>query len=312
MRQYPLSDKEKDQRLVWAVTRSVLETDNFKHKRHGKKSKSRWSLFTRILGLFVFFMKILGLYRQGFSNVFKIQVNTHRIISSKLPKVFDGFRVLHLTDLHIDGVDGLEDAIIERIKTVDFDLCVLTGDYRQAGSGIFTHILKPIQKISEQIQSEFGPLAVLGNHDTYLMTNYEEGCGIRLLINETVELIRGQDKIIVSGADDPFSYYTDASLMAFTSEKAFKIALVHTSELADIAAANDYDLYLCGHTHGGQICLPGGKALISHQDKGNKYIKGFWKMNSMKGYTSVGCGVSGVPLRYNCLPEITVFELYKD
>ncbi len=308
---YPLSDKEKKQRQIWAVTRSVLETDNFKHKRHGEKSKSRWNLFTRILGLFVFTMKIFGLYQVGLANVFKIEINKHRIAFPNLPDAFEGFKILHLSDLHIDSVKGLDDAIIERIKKVDFDLCVLTGDYRQASSGIFTHILKPIQKIAKHIQSEFGPLAILGNHDTYLMTNYEEGSGMRLLINETVELKRGNDKIFISGTDDPFSYYTDASLMAFTPEEGFKIALVHTSELADIAAENNYDLYLCGHTHGGQICLPGGKALISHQAEGNTYIKGFWEMNGMKGFTSAGCGVSGVPLRYNCMPEITVFELVK-
>ncbi|MCD6180565.1 MAG: metallophosphoesterase family protein [Bacteroidales bacterium] len=308
---YPLSEKEKNQRQVWAVTRSVLEMDNFKYKRHGQKSKSHWNLFTRILSLFVLSLKIFGLYRRGLENVFKIKIIKHRIVFPNLPSAFDGFKVLHLSDLHIDSVKGLDDAIIERIKKVDFDLCVLTGDYRQASSGVFTHILKSIKNISEHIQAEFDPLAILGNHDTYLMANYEEESRMRLLINETVELKRGSDKIIISGTDDPFSYYTDASLMAFTPEEGFKIALVHTSELADIAAENDYDLYLCGHTHGGQICLPGGKALISHQSEGSAFIKGFWEKGKMKGYTSSGCGVSGIPLRYNCPPEITVFELVK-
>ena len=170
--QYPLNDIEKNQRLIWAVTRSVLETDNFKHKRHGQKSKSRWNLFTRALRLFVFVIKMLGLYRQGLSNVFKIQIKQYRLAFPNLPAAFDGFKILHLTDLHIDCVSGLEDAIIEQIKKADFDLCVLTGDYRKEKSGLFTNILEPIQKISNHIQSEFGPLAVLGNHDTYLMTRY--------------------------------------------------------------------------------------------------------------------------------------------
>ena len=148
-----------------------METDSFKHKRHGQKSKSRWNLFTRVLGVFVLGMKIFRLYRLGLSNVFKIETNTHRLTFPNLPQAFDGFKILHLSDLHIDSVAGLDDAIIECIKKVDFDLCVLTGDYRQASSGVFTHILKPIQKISEHIQGEFGPLAILGNHDTYLMAN---------------------------------------------------------------------------------------------------------------------------------------------
>ncbi|MDA3906326.1 MAG: metallophosphoesterase [Bacteroidales bacterium] len=175
---YPLSDKEKNQRQIWAVTRSVLETDKFKHKRHGQKSKSRWNLFTRILGIFVIGLKILSLYRTGLENVFKIEINSHRLIFPNLPASFDGFKILHLSDLHIDSVDGLDDAIIERIKNADFNLCVLTGDYRKSSFGVFTHILEPIQKISKQIQSEFRPLAVLGNHDTYLMAKYEENSGM--------------------------------------------------------------------------------------------------------------------------------------
>jgi predicted MPP superfamily phosphohydrolase len=308
---YPLSEKEKKQRLVWSVTRSVLETDNFKHKRHGEKSKSRWNLFTRLLKFFVFVLKIFGWYKKGLSNVFAIQTHQYQLKFANLPEAFDGFKILQLSDLHIDSVPGLDDAILERIRQVDFDLCVLTGDYRQSSSGVFTQILKPMQKIAKEIQREFPPLAVLGNHDTYLMANYEMESGIRLLLNESVVLQRGDDKIIISGADDPFSYYTDASLTTFSPEKAFKIALVHTSELADVAAENDYNLYLCGHTHGGQICLPNGKALISHQTEGESFIKGFWDKNKMKGYTSSGCGVSGVPLRYNCPPEICVFELQK-
>ncbi len=308
---YPLSEKEKQQRLVWSVTRSVLETDNFKHKRHGEKSKSHWNLFTRLLKFFVFVLKILGWYKKGLSNVFDIQTHQYQLKFANLPEAFDGFKILQLSDLHIDSVSGLEDVILKSIGDVDFDLCVLTGDYRQSSSGIFTQILKPMQKIAKEIQREFKPLAVLGNHDTYLMANYEEKSGIRLLLNESVELQRGEEKIIISGADDPFSYYTDASLTTFSPEKAFKIALVHTSELADVAAENDYSFYLCGHTHGGQICLPNGKAFISHQTEGESFVKGFWNKNKMKGYTSSGCGVSGVPLRYNCPPEISVFELLK-
>ncbi|NPD45598.1 MULTISPECIES: metallophosphoesterase [unclassified Lentimicrobium] len=305
----PFGSQEK--RLLWATTRSVLETDQFKHKRHGKKSKSHWSYFKRILNFLVWGAKISGYYKKGYENARNIEINHYKLKFSNLPSNFDGFRILHLTDLHIDSTPELLHSILHVVDQVDFDLAVLTGDYRSESSGSFIQILKPIEELAKLLQKEFPPLAILGNHDTWLMTQYEEDLKISFLVNETIELERDGQKILVSGADDPFSYYTDTTLQTFSDKPGFKLALVHTSELADIAADHNYNLYLCGHTHGGQVCLPGGKALISHQKEGDEFIKGFWKMGKMQGFTSKGCGVSGVPLRFNCPGEITVFTLRK-
>lgn len=300
-----------ERKLIWATTRSVLETDHFKYKRHGQKSKSHWSSFKRILNFALWGTKILGLYQKGYRNALKIERREETLYFSQLPDKFDGFKILHLSDLHIDSLPELMHALIHEIDQVDFDLAVLTGDYRKEHSGEFTQILEPMKEVSRHLQKEFMPLAVLGNHDTWLMTEYEEELGIHFLINESIELKRGGQGIIISGTDDPFSFYTDAALEAFSDQHGFKIALVHTSELADIADGKNYQFYMCGHTHGGQVCLPGGKALISHQKEGKEFIKGFWKWGKMLGYTSRGCGVSGVPLRFNCPGEICVFTLRK-
>lgn len=300
-----------ERRMIWASTRSVLETDQFKHKRHGKKSKSHWNYFKRILHFLIWGAKISGYYRKGYRNALKINIKEEELHFPNLPDHFDGFRLLHLSDLHIDAMPELMHSIMHAVGQVDFDQAVLTGDYRKESSGAFTQILEPMKQVSKLLQKEFEPLAILGNHDTWLMTEYEEDLKMRFLVNETIELIRDGQSIYISGADDPFSFYTDAALESFTDKPGFKIALVHTTELADVAAENNYQLYLCGHTHGGQVCLPNGKALISHQNEGKEFINGFWKWDQMIGYTSKGCGVSGVPLRFNCLGEITVFTLRK-
>ncbi len=302
---------EKDKRLVWAMTRSVLETDQFKHKRHGKKSKSNWNYFKRIIHFLLWGTKITGLYKKGYANTQNIEIKEHELKFDNLPSNFDGFRILHLTDLHIDATPELVHSILHVVDQAEFDMAVLTGDYRQDNSGSFTQIIKPISEISALLQKEFPPLAILGNHDTYLMTDYEEELKLKFLINETIQIERDGQSITFSGADDAFSYFTDATLETFNDKPGFKVALVHSSELADIAAENGYNLYLCGHTHGGQVCLPGGKAIISHQTEGKKFISGFWKFGKMTGYTSNGCGVSGVPLRFNCPGEITIFTLRK-
>ncbi|MHC4946106.1 MAG: metallophosphoesterase, partial [Planctomycetota bacterium] len=92
---------------------------------------------------------------------------------------------------------------------------------------------------------------------------------------------------------------------------AFKVLAVHTPELFQEASDAGIDLYLCGHTHGGQICLPwiGPVLLNSHCPR--RLTRGRWKQGSMQGYTSTGAGSSMVPLRFNCAPEIALIELKK-
>jgi len=300
----------KEKRLIWAATRSVMETAGFIHKKSGEKSKSHWDLFLRLLKIFALLLKITGYYRKGYGNAKTIMVNELSLNFPNLPPAFDGFRILHLSDLHLDSIPGFASLIIDKIKDLRFDLCLLTGDYRRDISGSFTHILKPVKILSKYIRAPYGTFAVLGNHDTYLMARYEEESGMDLLINESVEVIKDGEKILITGTDDPYNFYTEPALLCLeTKGYGFKIALVHTSELARTASGNNYDLYLCGHTHGGQICLKEGVPLISHQFEGKQFNQGKWLLGKMTGYTSRGVGVSGMPIRFNCPAEITMIHL---
>ena len=300
----------KEKRLIWAATRSVLENVNFTHKRSGKKSKSHWNLFLRLLKIFAFLLKITGYYHKGYSNAKTIRVNELNLRFTNLPASFNGFKILHLSDLHIDSIPGFASIIIDKIKDLKFDICLLTGDYRRDNSGSFSQILKPLQVLSKYIHTSNGTFAVLGNHDTYLMAQYEQQSGMELLVNESVEIIKNGQKILITGTDDPHNIFTEPALLCLeTKGYNFKIAMVHTSELAKIASANKYDLYLCGHTHGGQICLKEGVPLISHQFEGKQFNQGKWNIGKMTGYTSRGVGVSGMPIRFNCPAEVTLITL---
>ncbi|MEI7660956.1 MAG: metallophosphoesterase [Bacteroidota bacterium] len=301
-----------EKRLIWAATRSVLESVGFAHKRSGKKSRSHWDFFLRLLKVFALLLKITGYYQKGYGNAKTIEVNEISLEFTNLPDAFNGFRILHLSDLHIDSIPGLATLIIDKIKDLRFDICLLTGDYRRDISGSFSHILKPVKILSKYIQAPYGTFAVLGNHDTYLMARYERESGMELLINESVEITREGQKILITGTDDPFNFFTEPAVLCLeTRGYDFKIAMVHTSELARAASENRYDLYLCGHTHGGQICLKEGVPLISHQFEGKQYNHGIWHMGNLTGYTSRGAGVSGIPVRFNCKPEVTLITLLK-
>jgi hypothetical protein len=303
-------ESRKAKRLIWAATRSVLENVGFLRNKNGKKSRSHWNLFLHLLSIFAFLLRITGYYRKGYGNAKTIKVTELTLRYPHLPSAFNGFRILHLSDLHIDSIPGFASLISDKIKNLGFDICFLTGDYRRDISGSFRHILKPFKILSKYIQAPYGTFAVLGNHDTFLMAQYEKESGLELLVNESVEILKDGEKILVTGTDDPFNFYTEQAMLSLeTKGYDFKIALVHTSELAKAASANKYSLYLCGHTHGGQICLKEGVPILSHQFEGKQFNQGLWGVGKMKGYTSRGVGVSGMPVRFNCAPEVVVITL---
>ncbi len=113
------------------------------------------------------------------------------------------------------------------------------------------------------------------------------------------------------GVDDPHYYETDNLEKAMTgvSDDTFSILLAHSPEITRQAAYAGVDVYLCGHTHGGQICLPGGQPLIANSRCPHNQCKGAWKYDTMQGYTSRGVGTSSVDVRFNCPPEITIHTL---
>jgi hypothetical protein len=287
-----------------------LENVGHLRNKNGKKSKSHWNLFLFLLRIFAYLLRLTGQYKNGYGNAKTIKISELTLKYPNLPEAFNGFRILHLSDLHIDCIPGFASLISNRIKQLDFDICFLTGDYRRDISGSFSQIMKPFKILSKYIQAPYGTFAVLGNHDTFLMAQYEKQSGLELLVNESVEIVKDGQKILVTGTDDPFNFYTEQALICLeTNSVDFKIALVHTSELAKVASANKYSLYLCGHTHGGQICLKEGTPIISHQFEGKQFNQGEWEIGQMKGYTSRGVGVSGMPVRFNCAAEVTVITL---
>jgi predicted MPP superfamily phosphohydrolase len=113
------------------------------------------------------------------------------------------------------------------------------------------------------------------------------------------------------GLDDAHFYgtYNLAQMSSGMPANAFRIALVHSPELALDIEKQGAALYLTGHTHGGQICLPGGIPIITHVKCFPEMIKGKWRVRNMQGYTSCGLGASGLLVRINCPPEIAIHEL---
>jgi len=306
------SNKEKSRRLIWSITRSVLETDNYKHRKYGEKTRKKWSWFELLIKIFEWSIKKTRLYDIGYENAKNTVLNRVDLYYEDLPDIFDGYSILHFTDLHLDAFDGISTRVGKLIKDLEVDLCVMTGDFREGVSGGFKKILDPLQEIVSQVTTRDGILAILGNHDTYQMVSPMERMGIRVLANETVEICRSGQKIFITGLDDPYYYYTDRAISAMEETgEGFKLVLAHTPSLYDVADKNQYALYLTGHTHAGQICLPRGIPIILHLRHGRKYYRGVWQYNGMKGITGQGLGTVGIPVRFNTQSEIILIRLLK-
>jgi len=138
-----------------------------------------------------------------------------------------------------------------------------------------------------------------------------EGMGIGVLLNESTTIIRGDQRIHLAGIDDAHFYRVDNIQEAAAGIPAyeFSILLSHTPEIYRQAAHAGFDLMLSGHTHGGQICLPGSIPVTLDSVLPRRMGSGAWTYQQMAGYTSVGVGACIVAVRLNCPPEITLHQL---
>ena len=254
-------------------------------------------------------LRLVGLYGRAQRNARTIRIVGNALEVPGLLRAFAGLRILHLSDLHTDLDPRITHAIAERVRDLDYDLCVLTGDYRARTYGPFEPALKGLEAIRLQLK---GPIyAVLGNHDTIRMVPGMEAMGIQVLLNESVAIERDGATLHLVGIDDAHYYQVHNLQQAAAAipPDACALFLSHTPEIYRHAAHAGFRAMLCGHTHGGQICLPGGHAITWDARCPRRLAGGSWSYAGMNGYTSVGSGSSVVNARLNCLPEITVHTL---
>ena len=254
-------------------------------------------------------LQLSGLYWRGRSNTRRIRVLHNAVKLARLPRAFDGFTILHISDMHVDMNHAVMHRLAELLHGLAYDACVLTGDFRGRTYGPIDAALAGLAQVRAHLKEPV--YGVLGNHDTIRMVPAMEDMGIRMLLNEVASIDRDGQRLHVAGIDDAHYFRVDniEKTASAIPHGECAVLLSHTPEIYRQAAHADFDLLLGGHTHGGQICLPGSIPVTLDSVLPRRMGAGPWTYHRMAGYTSVGVGASVVPVRLNCPPEITLHRL---
>jgi uncharacterized protein len=152
-------------------------------------------------------LKLAGLYNRARRNADKIVVRHSMVSCERLPPAFDNYTILHISDLHVDLSEGAMQHLVSLVGDLQYDICVLTGDYRGKIHGPFEKSLQGLSRLRAELREPI--YGVLGNHDSIRMSPAMEAMGIRMLFNECETIVRGGGRIYLAGVDDPHFYRAD-------------------------------------------------------------------------------------------------------
>lgn len=236
-------------------------------------------------------------------------------------EITETLKVVHFSDTHLkeDFNKVPLDNIVHKINNQQADIVVFTGDLYDNYAKYNSDDM--IISYLKQIKSKYGNFAVWGNHDygggssrhyEYVMTE----AGFRLLRNEEVMIKTESNKsILIYGLDDSMLGKPHTKSLTRTVEANFIIMLSHEPDTVDRFINEDFNLFLSGHSHGGQINIPWIPALnkfaVNQTNLAEKYTNGSYDLTNSKSiFVNVGIGTSHVPMRFGVHPKITVHKIF--
>ena len=267
-----------------------------------------------LIGLLIFV--VLFLYEQNN----RIVISKHRVKDKKVPSAFNGFKILHLSDLHNKSFGKNQVLLLNKIRKLNPDIILITGDLidrRRTDFEPVLHLLKGLHSIPVYY--------VPGNHEAWsdcyaqlkdILISHE----LVVLENEERCIVRDHQRLYLYGLKDPGFYNKDdhklksrdqlhAQLEAWKPE-GFSILLSHRPEYFDVYASHAIDISFSGHAHGGQIRFPFIGAIVApHQGFFPKYSAGMYQINTSRLFLSRGLGNSLFPFRIFNQPELILVSL---
>ncbi|WP_211746501.1 metallophosphoesterase [Paenibacillus sp. Marseille-Q4541] len=260
-----------------------------------------------------------GIFTGGYAWLWeprRLEVEHVELRLPRLPKAFQGMKIAHFSDMHLGFHMDVSDMerLASALERQSPDLICFTGDMLEGRAEPMRECI-PLLKA---MKAPLGKYAVLGNHD-YRGREYERlaqmyrEAGFTLLVNKHVTVERAGERMAIVGLDDALNGVPDPELARKgLSKGTFALLLMHEPDYADFAKEYDYDLQLSGHSHGGQVRAPFFGALTTPRGS-QKYIQGLYytgeEGSSMPVYVNRGVGMTQLPIRFLCRPELTIFHV---
>lgn len=286
-----------------------------------------------IAGIGLFVLALAVAWRAFLVEPLDLQLEQHRVqiaqgAAGGHESPARGLRIFHITDLHMKGMGELHWQVIAHARALQPDLIALTGDMLSDGRALpsMTPFLMELGAVA--------PIyAILGDNDFEVENHPErliadmERCRVRLLRNSADLFVKGDQALVIAGVDDPNTGRADLAQALQVGEGLWRrsrfasqpiggdgrmrmpvVALAHSPE---VVRQHDprVSLYLTGHTHGGQICLPGGIALATNTRGVPRYASGSFDLDGSVLYVNRGVGTARIPARLYCPPEVAIFDL---
>jgi uncharacterized protein len=279
----------------------------------------QWSMvslsFAIVLQLTLLAISVYGLWIEPF----RLGVTFQSLQSSRLNPTLPPIRLLHLADIHVERIGIREEYLQQLIAHLAPDVIVFSGDFINLSYRDNPTAYAAVRAVIAQWKAPYGIFTVSGSplvESPEMVQEFVGGLDIRWLQNESVDLdIRGQHLTII-GVTCRHHIEGDSRdlrhIASNTSSDIFRLLLYHSPDLAPNAGAVGIDLYLCGHTHGGQIRAPIYGAIVTSSAWGKKYEMGRYKIDGTVLYTSRGIGLEGggAPrARFLCPPEVILWQL---
>jgi len=273
--------------------------------RSGQKKK----LFSNKKIIVFHFLAVIGIicFLYGhFIEPRRIEVTKFQIRTAKLSH--ESFRIVHISDLHCDKKPLNEKTMVEIVNSLEPDIIVFTGDAINRPSA-----LPLFRETMNNLKASLGKVAVYGNWETVHWSglDFYSGTDIMLLDISMLEFSKNYESITIAGMGSNKSLAVDRVCKMLPDDQ-FNVFLFHYSDLVEYVDKYDVDLYLCGHTHGGQVALPFYGALVTMSKFGKKYESGMYSVGDTILYVNRGIGMDSFPaprVRFLARPEIAVFDI---
>ena len=238
--------------------------------------------------------------------------NRYVLPIAALPPELEGLRILQITDLHLRKFwSDVYDGLIERVRKEAPDLILLTGDFVDSKRRPLPAV-PTVRRLVSGLKARLGVFGILGNHDRYHLRPHLDGIGLTLLDKESRRIEvdgAGLELLALPGVDR--RHLTQEVLNSYPPKSLGvpRIVLAHFPDHLRKAAALKPDVYFAGHTHGGQICLPGGFAPVRHDSLPRALCKGVHRAGSTWLVVGRGMGFTGLPFRFFCPAEVVEVTL---